>query len=72
MAGRSRGFPDPGERARTAVRKAIKRAIKRAIDEITAAEPAIGRLLAATITTGSTCRYTPDPERPIRWIRRRT
>jgi hypothetical protein len=64
-AGRTREFPDPSERARTAVRKAIKRAI----DEVTADEPAIGAYLQATVATGVTCCYTPDPGRPVRWIR---
>jgi tetratricopeptide (TPR) repeat protein len=60
---RSRDFADPAERARTAVRKAIKRAI----DEISAAEPAIGALLRRTVTTGITCSYTPDATQPVRW-----
>jgi tetratricopeptide (TPR) repeat protein len=63
---RSRDFADPAERARTAVRKAIKRAI----DEIAAAEPAIGALLRQTVTTGATCSYTPDAARPVRWTQR--
>jgi hypothetical protein len=62
--GRSRHFADPGERARTAVRKAIKRAV----DEITAAEPTVGTLLQDTVTTGATCCYTPVPARPVRWM----
>lgn len=61
--GRTRTFADPGERARTAVRKAIKRAIA----EITAIEPALGALLAATVTTGNSCSYTPDPRKPLHW-----
>jgi tetratricopeptide (TPR) repeat protein len=65
LGGRPRGFADGAERARTAVRKALKRAI----DEIDAAEPAIGAALHATVTTGTTCAYTPDPRAPIRWSR---
>ena len=61
--GRSRTFADPGERARTAVRKAIKRTI----DEIAASEPSISAVLDATITTGNTCCYAPDPGRALRW-----
>lgn len=61
--GRARGFPDPGERARTAVRKAIKRAL----DEIAAADPGIGEVLASTVSTGATCCYRPCAKRPIRW-----
>ncbi|HET8658947.1 MAG TPA: AAA family ATPase [Micromonosporaceae bacterium] len=61
--GRVRGFPDPGERARTAVRKAIKRAI----EEITVADPVIGAHLAATVATGATCSYIPDPGQTVSW-----
>ena len=62
-AGRTRAFAGPQERARTAVRKAIKRAL----DEIDAANPAIGASLRGTIVTGSTCSYQPDPTDPVRW-----
>jgi tetratricopeptide (TPR) repeat protein len=65
LGGRPRRFADGAERARTAVRKALKRAI----DEIDAAEPTIGAALHATVTTGTTCAYTPDPHAPIRWSR---
>ena len=61
--GHTRDFADPGERARTAVRHALKRAI----DEITAADPGIGALLRATVSTGATCCYTPDDANPVRW-----
>jgi hypothetical protein len=53
LQGRIRSFTDMPERARTAVTKAIKRAI----DEIAAANPAVGRHLADRIETGSVCRY---------------
>ncbi|SEG23176.1 AAA ATPase domain-containing protein [Nonomuraea solani] len=58
--GRSRSFADPGERARTAVRKAVKRAI----DEIAAADQEIARSIAATVSTGAQCVYTPGD---VRW-----
>ena len=58
-----RRFPNSAERARTAVRKAIKRAI----DEIDAADGELGRVLHSSITTGSMCRYAPDPHDPITW-----
>jgi tetratricopeptide (TPR) repeat protein len=61
--GRSRPFVDPGERARTAVRKAIKRAI----DEIGASDPDLGAHLRATVTTGNMCCFTPDPDQPLHW-----
>lgn len=61
--GRTRGFPDPHERARTAVGKAIKPAI----DEIEAADPELGAFLASSVTTGGTCRYSPPDDRPVHW-----
>lgn len=62
-SGRSRRFVDSGERARTAVRKAITRAI----DVITSSDDQLGAELRATITTGRSCSYVPDPARPRRW-----
>ena len=53
LGGRSRAFADTPERARTAVRKAIKRAI----EEISTANPAVGRHLATRISTGVVCCY---------------
>jgi tetratricopeptide (TPR) repeat protein len=63
LSGRSRRFVDSSERARTAVRKAIARAI----DAIAAADGELGAELRATISTGRTCIYLPDPSRPRRW-----
>jgi hypothetical protein len=56
LDGRSRRFADNHERARTAVRKAIVRAI----DVIAATEPGLGDHLLQSISTGASCRYTPD------------
>jgi hypothetical protein len=53
LGGRIRSFADAPERARTAVRKAIKRAI----DEISLANPVVGRHLSMRIETGAVCRY---------------
>lgn len=63
LGGRSRAFAGPGERARTAVRKAITRAI----DQIGAAAPGIADAVRPTISTGWTCRYTPDTRAPVVW-----
>jgi hypothetical protein len=63
LSGRSRRFVDSSERARTAVRKAITRAI----DAIADSDEVIGSELRATITTGRSCAYLPDPRRPRRW-----
>ncbi len=63
VSGRSRRFVDSSERARTAVRKAIARAI----DAIAESDDAIASELRATISTGRSCTYLPDPRRPRRW-----
>jgi tetratricopeptide (TPR) repeat protein len=57
FAGRLRRFADAPERARTAVRKALKRAI----DDVTAANPAVGHHLAGRIETGTVCCYHRAP-----------
>ena len=64
LGGRPRQPGSAGERARIAVRKAIASAIGR----LSAVDPALGRILSATVTTGTICRYDPDPDRPVRWI----
>ncbi|MGH7686334.1 MAG: hypothetical protein ACREN2_05915 [Candidatus Dormibacteria bacterium] len=62
--GRVRRTGSTDERARVAVRKAIAAAIQR-IGEI---DPELSRVLADTVRTGATCRYSPDPHREITWI----
>ena len=52
------------DRARLAVTKAIRYAIRK----VERAHPPLGRILAATVKTGTFCRYEPDPQRPIRWV----
>jgi hypothetical protein len=64
LGGRARVAGGTRERARVAVRKAIAAAI----DRVAALDPSLGRLLADTVTTGATCRYAPDPDRPVRWV----
>jgi len=51
------------ERARLAVTKAIRYAIRK----VERAHPAFGRLLSAGVKTGTSCRWEPDPRRPLRW-----
>jgi hypothetical protein len=63
LGGRPRRFSSAEERARVSVRKAIATALHR----IEAADPALARLLHATVRTGAVCRYDPDPGRPVRW-----
>jgi len=55
LGGRTRSFPDQGERARVAVGKAIRRALVR----IAEADPVIGEHLRQTVHTGVRCSYWP-------------
>jgi hypothetical protein len=64
LHGRQRLVGGTAERARVAVRKAIAAAIER----IEGHDAALARLLRDTIRTGVTCRYDPDPGRPVDWI----
>jgi hypothetical protein len=64
LGGRTRATANTRERARVAVRKAITAAVSR----IGETDPALGRLLRDTVVTGRSCRYEPDPGRPVRWL----
>jgi hypothetical protein len=55
LGGRTRTFPDEGERARIAVGKAIRRALAR----ISEADAAIGAHLRQAVRTGARCSYWP-------------
>jgi len=55
LGGRTRSFPDQGERARVAAGKAIRRALVR----IAEADPVIGEHLRQTVHTGVRCSYWP-------------
>lgn len=68
LGGRTREFGASAERARTAVRKALVRVI----DEVAAADPALGAHLRASVRTGSACGYAPDPAATISWQVRTT
>lgn len=63
IGGRPRGSATAAERARQAVTKALKSTLER----ISAESPTLGHHLAATLRTGTFCRYAPDPRIPIRW-----
>jgi hypothetical protein len=63
LGGRARTTGGVDERARVAVRKAIAAAVSRIAD----VDGSLARLLGATVTTGSVCRYEPDPDRPVTW-----
>jgi predicted ATPase/class 3 adenylate cyclase len=63
LGGRNRVAASSSERARVSVRKAISAAITR----ITEQDRDLGLLLSTTVTTGTYCRYTPDPRLPVSW-----
>lgn len=63
LGGRSRAAGATDERARVAVRKAVANAIGR----IAEVDATLARLLADTVSTGASCRYEPDPGRPVTW-----
>jgi hypothetical protein len=44
------------------------KAITAEIGRIDETDSALGRLLRDTVLTGSSCRYDPDPMRPVRWL----
>jgi predicted ATPase len=61
LAGRSRRQGGTTERARSAVTHRIRSAIRR----VSTAHPPLGRHLTAAVSTGTYCRYQPDP--PVTW-----
>ncbi|MFC5034952.1 hypothetical protein C8250_042095 [Streptomyces sp. So13.3] len=64
LGGRRRRFTSAHERARIAVRKAIASTL----DRIDHHDAQLARLLRDTIHTGASCRYDPDPSRPVSWL----
>jgi hypothetical protein len=64
LGGRPRTTGAASERARVAVRKAIASTIGR----IAEVDAPLSRLLEDTVTTGTVCRYDPDPDRPVEWL----
>jgi hypothetical protein len=63
LGGRDRPAASDAERARVRVTLGIRTALER----ISAAHPALGRHLAATVRTGVYCSYRQDPRLPIAW-----
>jgi hypothetical protein len=45
----------------------VTRTIAAVLKRIAAGSPVLGEHLAATISTGYFCSYTPDPRTPVRW-----
>jgi len=64
LGGKDRNPGSSSERARLTVTKGIKAVVKKIHD----GNPSLGRQLATQVRTGHLCCYTPDPDRPIRWI----
>jgi len=64
LGGRSRGTGSSAERARVTVRKAIVNALARVAE----LDADVGRHLYERVSTGVTCCYSPDPDKPVRWI----
>ncbi|MFJ4796469.1 hypothetical protein [Kitasatospora purpeofusca] len=64
LGGRPRRFSSTEERARVAVRKAVVSAL----DRIAARDSSLAGLLRDTVRTGASCRYDPDPARPVIWL----
>ena len=64
LGGRARRAGSVAERARINVTRAIKSAMQRIGD----ADPALAAHLGATVRTGTTCVYLPDPRSPMEWI----
>jgi len=63
LGGRARAGGGSAERARGPVRKNIRSVV----EKIRQAHPALGRHLAAVISTGYFCVYQPEPGQPISW-----
>ncbi len=61
LGGRTRRLGDPAERARSTVTARIRDALRR-LDE---QHPELAAHLRASVTTGRSCAYRPDP--PVRW-----
>ena len=45
----------------------MRKAVASTLSLIEAHDPMLGRLLRDTVHTGFSCRYEPDPARPVRW-----
>ena len=61
LGGRRRRTPTAADRARSAVTHRLRSTIER----VASLDPALGRHLETSITTGTYCSYRPDP--PIEW-----
>jgi hypothetical protein len=64
LGGQARSTGSSAERARVAVRKAIVGALAR----IAELDPDLGRHLYERVSTGTSCRYDPDPDAAVCWL----
>lgn len=64
LGGRDRRAASASERARVSVTLALRSTLAKIADY----SPALSAHLAATITTGTYCSYTPDPRSPTTWV----
>jgi hypothetical protein len=63
LSGRIRQVSDDAERARTAVFRSIRYAIERLGEH----SPRLAEHLRRSVSTGTWCRYLPDPLAPVEW-----
>jgi hypothetical protein len=63
LAGRDRRAASSTERARIAVTKAIRLSLTKIAEN----DASLGKLLSATIKTGTFCAYVPDDRFPVSW-----
>jgi hypothetical protein len=63
LGGRDRRSGSDAERARVNVTRAIRAALKRVGER----DPELGRILQATVRTGTFCAYEPDAAEPVAW-----
>jgi hypothetical protein len=48
-------------------RATVRRAIRAALDRLELHDGEVAQALRTTVLTGATCRYEPDPYRPVVW-----
>jgi hypothetical protein len=63
LGGRDRRTGSDAERARVNVTRAIRAALRRVEER----DAELGRILQATVRTGTFCSYEPDPSEPLQW-----
>jgi hypothetical protein len=63
LGGRDRRTGSDAERARVNVTRAIRAALRRVQER----DAELGRILQATVRTGTFCSYEPDPAEPLQW-----